>query len=40
MLSHFQPPDWSQVVVGDAAFAAKDNMKLVQARDKADSQRR
>jgi hypothetical protein len=42
MLSHFQPPDWAKVVmvVGDAAFAAKDNMKLVQARDKADSQRR
>jgi hypothetical protein len=42
MLSHFQPPNWAKVVmvVGDAAFAAKDNMKLVQARDKADSQRR
>jgi len=42
MLSHFQPPDWAKVVivVGDAAFAAKDNMKLIQARDKADSQRR
>jgi hypothetical protein len=42
MLSHFQPPDWVKVVivVGDAAFAAKDNMKLIQARDKADSQRR
>jgi hypothetical protein len=42
MLSHFQPPDWAKVVivVADAAFAAKDNMKLIQARDKADSQRR
>jgi hypothetical protein len=42
MLSHFKPPDWAKVVmvVGDAAFAAKDNMKLIQARDKADSQRR
>jgi hypothetical protein len=42
MFSHFQPPDWAKVVivVGDAAFAAKDNMKLIQARDKADSQRR
>ena len=42
MLSHFQPPDWAKVVIviGDAAFAAKDNMKLTQARDKADSQRR
>jgi hypothetical protein len=42
MLSHFQPPDWAKVVivVGDAAFAAKDNMRLIQARDKADSQRR
>jgi len=42
MLSHFQPPDWAKVVIviGDAAFAAKDNMKLIQARDKADSQRR
>jgi hypothetical protein len=28
------------MVVGAAAFAAKDNMKLIQARDKADSQRR
>ena len=42
MLSHFQPPDWAKavIVVGDAAFASKDNMKLVQARDKDDSQRR
>jgi hypothetical protein len=42
MLRHFQPPDWAKVVivVGDAAFAAKNNMKLIQARDKADSQRR
>jgi len=42
MLSRFQPPDWAKVVmvVGDAAFAAKDNMKLIQARDKVDSQRR
>ena len=42
MLNHFQPPDWAKmvIVVGDAAFAAKDNMKLIQARDKADSQRR
>ncbi|MGQ9688005.1 MAG: transposase [Desulfobaccales bacterium] len=42
MLSHFQPPHWAKVVivVGDAAFAAKDNMKLVQTRDKTDSQRR
>lgn len=42
MLIHFQPPDWAKVVivVGDAAFAAKDNMKLIQARDKADSHRR
>jgi len=42
MLSLFQPPDWAKVVIviGDAAFAAKDNMKLIQARDKADSQRR
>jgi hypothetical protein len=42
MLSHFQPPDWAKVVIvlGDAAFASKDNMKLIQARDKADSKRR
>jgi hypothetical protein len=42
MLSHFQPPDWAKavIVVGDAAFASKDNMKLVQVRDKDDSQRR
>jgi len=42
MLSHFQPPDWAKavIVVGDAAFASKDNMKLVQARDKDDSQGR
>ena len=38
MLSHFQPPGWADwvIVVGDAAFAAKDNMKLIQARDHAD----
>jgi hypothetical protein len=42
MLSHFHPPDWAKtvIVVGDAAFASKDNMKLILARDKADSQRR
>lgn len=42
MLSHFQPPAWARmvIVVGDAAFAAKENMKLVQAGDKADPQRR
>jgi hypothetical protein len=42
MLRHFQPPPWAKVVVvvGDAAFAAKDNMKLIQARDHADPQRR
>ncbi len=42
MLSHFQPPAWAGmvIVVGDAAFAAKENMKLLQARDKADPQRR
>lgn len=42
MLSHFQPPDWAKVVIviGDAAFAAKDDMKLIQARDKADFHRR
>jgi hypothetical protein len=41
MLSHFQPPEWAQVVMvlDAAAFAAKDKMKLIQARDKADSQR-
>lgn len=38
MFSHFQPPDWAQVVLvaGYAAYAAKDNMMLIQARDKAD----
>jgi len=42
MLGHFQPPAWARmvIVVGDAAFASKENMKLVQARDKADPQRR
>lgn len=42
MLSHFQPPNWAKVVVvlGDAAFAAKANMKLIQARNEADTQRR
>jgi IS4 transposase len=28
------------MVIGDAAFAAKDNMQLIQARDQADPQRR
>jgi len=28
------------IVIGDAAFAAKDNMKLIQARDKDESHRR
>jgi hypothetical protein len=42
MLSHFQPPGWAKtvIVVGDAAFASKDNMKLILARDQADPQRR
>ncbi|MDD3582376.1 MAG: hypothetical protein PHW74_15340, partial [Desulfobacca sp.] len=42
MLSHFQPPDWAKVVivVGDAAFAAKANMKFIQAKDQDDPQRR
>jgi hypothetical protein len=42
MLSHFQPPGWAHrvIVIGDAAFAAKDNMKLIQTRDQADPQRR
>jgi hypothetical protein len=40
MLSHFQPPGWANwvIVVGDAAFAAKTNMKLIQARDHTDPQ--
>jgi hypothetical protein len=42
LLSHFQPPGWANwvIVVGDAAFAAKNNMKLIQARDNADPQSR
>ena len=42
MLNHFHPPGWARwvMVVGDAAFAAKDNMQLIQARDQADPQRR
>jgi len=42
MLCQFHPPAWAKMVIvlGDAAFAAKENMKLVQARDKADPQRR
>jgi len=42
MLSHFQPPAWAKVVIvlADAAFAAKENMQMIQARDKADPHRR
>jgi len=42
MLSHFQPPAWARMVIvlGDAAFAAKANMKLIQAKDQDDPQRR
>lgn len=42
MLSHFQPPAWAKVVIvlADAAFAAKENVQMIQARDKADPHRR
>lgn len=41
MVSNFQPPAWAQriVVIGDAAYASKENMQLVQQRDKDDPQR-
>jgi len=38
----FSPPAWASriIVGGDAAYASRDNMKLVQQRDQADATRR
>ena len=42
MLSRFRPPDWARVVIvsADAAFASKENMKLVKRIDQSDQKRR
>jgi hypothetical protein len=41
MVGEFVPPPWAKLVVvgGDAAYGSKDNMRMVQDRDKADSAR-
>jgi len=41
MVIQFVPPAWAQLVIvqGDAAYGSKDNMKMVQQRDKDDSNR-
>ena len=42
MVSEFIPPPWAKLVIvgGDAAYGAKANMQMVQARDHADTARR
>ena len=37
MLKNFRPPDWAQsvIVIGDAGYGCKDNIKAVQAKDKS-----
>lgn len=42
MLERLEPPDWAEVVIvlGDAAFASAENMKLVKKIDKSDRRRR
>ena len=42
MLERLEPPDWAEmvIVVGDAAFASTENMKLVKKIDKSDRRRR
>jgi hypothetical protein len=42
MVSEFVPPPWAKLVVvgGDAAYGSQDNIRLVQARDHADTARR
>ena len=41
MVKQFEPPGWatSVIVGGDAAYGSKENMKMVQDRDKKDPQR-
>jgi hypothetical protein len=42
MVSAFVPPPWAQLVVvgGDAAYGSRANIRMVQARDQADTARR
>jgi hypothetical protein len=42
MLRRFEPPPWAKVVVviADAAFASKDNMRLIKELDRSDRNRR
>jgi len=42
MVSAFVPPRWAKLVVvcGDAAYGSQDNIRMVQARDQADTARR
>lgn len=42
MVCQFEPPAWANLVIvqGDAAYGSKDNMKMVQDKDKADPKRR
>jgi hypothetical protein len=41
MVAAFDPPKWAKrvIVCGDCAYGSRANMKMVQARDKADPQR-
>jgi hypothetical protein len=42
MLAGFKPPDWAKIVIvtADAAFASKENMKLIKQLDRGDPRRR
>lgn len=41
MVTSFSPPEWAEtvIVMGDCAYASKDNMKMVMQRDKSDPER-
>jgi hypothetical protein len=41
MVSNFTPPEWAKsiIVLGDASFASKANMKLIKKREKSDQRR-
>jgi len=41
MFQRFQPPDWAKriIVLGDSAYASRDNMKTILKRDTNDSKR-
>lgn len=41
MLQNFRPPEWTHgvIVMGDCAYASKDNMKMIQQKDKSDRRR-